>query len=155
MPISTRVDSTSGLNSVNNATGLSVERNASNRGVSPFPVDSVVTASVTATVLDASHAGLTLITGSAGAINLVMPLASAVPGARFIFRTLSADAHSLSGSLETAGTKVFVDGQGTSATATGSKLTFPAVVGSVVMLTSDGQKYLMTARSGTMIINGT
>lgn len=155
MTVSTRINSANGLVSTDGSTGVTVEKNASNRGFGPYPVDSVLSASTNNATLDVSNAGLTPISSSAGAITLVMPLASATAGAKFIFRTLSADAHILTGSAEAAGTRVFVDGQGTSATAIGSRLTFPAVAGSTVILESDGAKYLIVAKSGSFTQAGT
>jgi hypothetical protein len=140
-----------GVNTTNNTAGTTVERNSSNKGFSPFPADSVAAQTANAT-LDAGSCGLNTVSGSAGAITLVLPLAANVPGAKFVFRTTSADAHILTGSQEVAGTKVFAV---LGAATLGSKLTMPAVVGSSVVVESDGLHYIVNALSGVVTVNGT
>ena len=98
--------------------------------------------------------GVYTLSGST-ALTWVMPLASAVPGGTFIFRTASAHAHVLSGSQETAGTRVFSGQAGATPDARGSKLTLPNVQGSSVVLVSDGLSFLLTAASGSCTIDGT
>ncbi len=86
---------------------------------------------------------------STGAATVKMPLASAVPGGMFVFRSTTAQAHILTGSGETGGTKVF-----SSATTNGSSLALNNVVGSSVVLVSDGRSFLVSAISGTITISG-
>jgi len=92
---------------------------------------------------------------------VVMPLASAVPGGVFVFRSTSADAHYLTGTLEANGTLVFagVATGGASPSPTfnghGSKLALPAVLGSSVSLISDGKSFCVMASSGSYQISGT
>ena len=95
-------------------------------------------------------------------LETVMPVASRVPGGFFTFRSLSADAHILTGSAEVEGTKVFAGApaqvagaQITSTSAQGSQLRLPAVLGSSVTLMSDGVNFLVVASSGSYTISGT
>ena len=91
----------------------------------------------------------------AGALTMIMPLASSVPGGTFVFRTASAHAHILTGSQEANGTKVFAGQAGATPDAQGSRLTLSAVQGSSVALISDGASFLLMAASGSHTINGT
>lgn len=89
------------------------------------------------------------------AVTTVMPLASAVPGATFIFRSTSAHAHVLTGSQETNGTKVFAGMPGASGiNGQGSSLALNATQGSSVCLISDGKSFLLNALSGSCTITG-
>jgi len=113
------------------------------------------------TSVNALTADTTLQTGgvytvsSTGALTLTMPLASAVPGATFVVRSLSAHAHALTGSQEANGTLVFAGMPGATPANQGSKLSLPAVVGSSVALISDGNSFLVMAASGSAAISGT
>lgn len=93
--------------------------------------------------------GLYTVSGNT-AVTTTMPLASSVPGATFIFRNISAQAHALTGSAEAQGTLVFTDG-----TSHGSKLALSAVVGNSVVLMSDGVNFCVLGNSGSLTINGT
>lgn len=97
--------------------------------------------------------GLYTVSGT-GVITTVMPLASAVPGATFIFRSLSDHAHIFSGSQETAGTQVFAGMAGALPANLGSSLALAAVVGSSAALVSDGKSFLVMAASGTCVLSG-
>ena len=88
-----------------------------------------------------------------------MPSASAVPGAQFIFRNLSAHIHRITASQEVAATKVFCQNGAMSGTlitgsATGTRLELRAVVGSSTLLTSDGVNFLVTTASGSVGLFG-
>jgi len=91
----------------------------------------------------------------AGALTMIMPLASSVPGGTFVFRTASAHAHILTGSQEANGTKVFAGQVGATPDTQGSKLTLSAIQGSSVALISDGASFLLMAASGSHAISGT
>jgi len=91
-----------------------------------------------------------------GAVAMTMPLASSVPGGIFVFRNGDAYANFLTGSAETAGTKVFAGQPGTGTQAAqGSKLTLPAVAGSSVSVLSDGTNFMVLGASGSYTISGT
>ncbi|TXH08170.1 MAG: hypothetical protein E6R04_11410 [Spirochaetes bacterium] len=150
--IKTRIDTALGVVSTNNATGIQIERTTENRGFSPFKVDSTLAVTGSAT-LAAGHAGVTTLSGS-GVLTQVLPLASACPGAEFVFRSLSAHAHVLTGSQETAGTRniqcAFSSSNGP--TASGSKFTFGATVGNSVILKSDGLSFHVMSYSGSFTL---
>lgn len=150
--IKTRIDTAQGVVSTNNASGIQLERNTGNSGFTPFKVDSIqaITGSVT---LTAGHAGVVTISGSS-ALTDVLPLASACPGAEFTFRSLSAHAHILTGSQETAGTRNIVCPLSSSngATSSGNKFTFGAAVGNSVILKSDGLSFHVLSYSGSFTL---
>lgn len=99
--------------------------------------------------------GVYVASSSSGAVTYVMPLASAVPGATFVFRSSSAHAHALTGSQEPNGTLSFVGNVGGVPSNVGSNLALEAVQGSSVVLISDGLKFLVMAASGSCTISGT
>lgn len=99
--------------------------------------------------------GVYTLSASQGVLTTTMPLASAVPGGLFVFRTTSPSAHVLTGSQEVNGTQVFAGHVGATPANAGSAITFPAVVGSSVALISDGKSYLFAAASGSFTISGT
>ncbi len=74
-----------------------------------------------------------------------MPTAAAAVGQIMTFRTLSAHAHILTGSQETAGTTAFRNTAGT----VGSRLTLGASVGDGVVLHSDGRNIWVIGGSGS------
>lgn len=147
MTIGTRVDSTLGPVASNNGNGLTVERNASNAGFMPFKVDSVpaITGSSTMTL---ANAGVNTMSGTS-ALTLVLPLASDCPGAEFMFRSLSAHAHIITASQETAGVRNLYN---VTASTNGSRATLPAVVGASIYLKSDGNTFFILAASGSLTI---
>ena len=135
------VISSSGFNQFADGSGLDISSPLSK---SPTMEISSLTAASTLV-----NGGLYTVSGS-GALTMVMPLASEVPGAKFIVRNVSAHAHALTGSAETAGTTVFTDG-----TSKGSKLALAAAVGNSVTLISDGKNFCVLGNSGSLTINGT
>jgi hypothetical protein len=115
----------------------------------PFsPVQAISTAATVTTPGVYTIAG-----GSPTAV--VMPTAASFPGATFVFRAASAQAHFLTGSAETVGSPAFTKTAGASGVAVGSKLTLPAVAGSSVVLVSDGNKYIVSAASGSFTLSET
>lgn len=115
---------------------------------SPKQAVNALTAASTLTV-----GGVYTVSGNA-AVTTVMPLASAVPGATFIFRALSAHAHIFTGSQETVGTQVFAGMAGATPANLGSSLALAAVVGSSAAVVSDGKSFLVMAASGTCVLAG-
>lgn len=115
---------------------------------SPITTVSAKTASATLTA-----PGVFTLSGSGAALTMVLPLASAVPGGLFVFRTLSAHAHVLTSSQETGGSTVFAGLPGATPANNGAACTLPAVVGSSVALISDGRNFLVTAASGSCVIS--
>jgi hypothetical protein len=113
----------------------------------PFTPVQAITAAATVT-----SPGVYTISGSA-ALPVVMPLAATHPGGTFIFRTVSAQAHYLTGSAEATGTPVFAGQAGATPAGVGSKLNFPAIEGSSVVLVSDGRRFCITAGSGSMSLS--
>lgn len=114
----------------------------------PFTPVQAITAAATVT-----SPGVYTISGSAAALPVVMPLAATHPGGTFVFRTASAHAHYLTGSAEALGTPVFAGQAGATPAGVGSKLDFPAVVGSSVVLVSDGRRFCISAGSGSMSLS--
>lgn len=135
------ISSVTGINQVKEGTGLDLDINLNK---SPLMGTTALTATSTLT-----NGGLYTISGST-ALTMVMPLASAVPGATFIVRNLSVHAHALTGSAEASGTKVFTDG-----TSLGSKLALAAAVGNSVTFVSDGVNYCVLGNSGSLTFSGT
>lgn len=130
--------------------GSGVEINSSVT-FSSSPITSVSAKTAAATL---ASPGVYTLSGSS-ALTWTMPLASAVPGGVFVFRTASAHAHLLTGSQEASGTKVFAGMPGATPANQGSLLTFPSVQGSSVALVSDGASFLVMASSGSMTLSGT
>ena len=96
------------------------------------------------TALTANQAGSHILSGSA-ALTVPMPVASTVPGSRWVFRCGSAHAHALiSGSSETTA-RPFTDG-----TDNGGQCALQNVVGSSVVLMSDGANWIVLGNSGTL-----
>jgi len=118
-----------------------------------LPFTPSVTALVTAQT--ASLPGIYTISGTA-ASNVTLPPAATYPGGVFVFRSLSPYPHFITGS-EVAPNRVFTLGAA-SATGTGgitgSRITLNNIVGSSVMLTSDGVNYLITSASGSLTVAG-
>jgi len=107
-------------------------------GVSPGKLNSTaLTASTTLT-----QPGFYTVSGGS-ALTITLPAATTVPGAQWIFRSLSAHAHVLSGA---AGGSV----RYTNGTSDGGMITFPATVGSSVVMQSDGLTYIVLGNSGSM-----
>jgi hypothetical protein len=151
MPLVTRVDSTLGLITTNDAvaSGFSAERNPNNRGFFPFSVDSVL-AITSGSTFDAAVCGINTLSG-ATALTGVLPKASDVPGATLIFRNLCTNGMLLTSSQETAGSKVFVS-QHSGNLGNGQKLTLPGVVGASAVLQSDGLNFHLVSYSGSVTL---
>ena len=88
-------------------------------------------------------------------IETIMPLASVVPGGVFTFRATSADAHYLTGSAESAGTKVFSSVFSSNNSGQGSKVALSAATGASVTVMSDGKNFLVLGGSGSLTFSGT
>jgi len=138
------------------SSGSGVEFNSSVSISSPVSMTSLPTTTVSAkTVAETIVSPGAYTLSGAGALTMIMPLASSVPGGTFVFRTASAHAHILTGSQEANGTKVFAGQAGATPDTQGSRLTLSAVQGSSVALISDGASFLLMAASGSHTINGT
>ena len=111
---------------------------------SSLPTSAAQTVSTSATI---TTPGVYTLTASEGVLTAIMPLASAVPGGQFVFRSTSPSAHVLTGSQEAQGTKVFAGQPGifTAIGGQGSRLTLPGVEGSSIALISDGKSFLLMA----------
>lgn len=150
MTVGTTITNAQGVVSTNNTTGLSVQQDPQNVGFSPFPVQAVValvSTSVggTSPVVAPGQAGVLTMSGSFGALTVVLPTAAAAIGGDYIFRNLDAVAHILTASQEVGGTKNIV-----SASNGGlfTKVTMAAVVGSSVTMYSDGVQWFITQCRG-------
>lgn len=132
------------------STGSGVEINSS-ISMSSLPTTSVSAQTTSATV---SAPGVYTLSGS-NALTMTMPLASSVAGGLFVFRSASAHAHALTGSLESSGTLVFAGMPGATPDNRGSKIALASAEGSSVALISDGKSFLVTAASGSCTISGT
>ena len=149
MTIGTRVNSTTGVVSTNNAAGFSIAKSASSYGFMPFKVDDTTAVTATGALAD-GDAGMFTVSGSA-ALTVTMPLASSCAGAVMMFKATSADAHVLTGSAEAGGVTVFCD-----ATTVGSRLTLKTTVANEsVALMSDGTHFVVLgSMSGSYTIAG-
>jgi hypothetical protein len=134
-------------------TGVSLQADSVSFTALPFSPVQAIAAAGTVTA-----PGVYTIAGSSPTA-VVMPAAATFPGATFIFRSLSAQAHYLTASAETVGTPGFTKNAGASnlvgTYAVGSKLALPAVVGSSVTLVCDGLKFCVAATSGSISITET
>lgn len=110
------------------------------------PIATVKTATTTPIV-----GGVYEVSGVA-AVTVSMPLASTVPGAQFVFRSTSAHAHVLTGSAWAKGERAFAGISGSAGIVDGAAIVFPAIIGTSVVLVSDGNKYLYTGGSGSIKI---
>jgi len=119
--------------------------------LSSLPTTSVVAKSAAETI---GSPGVYTLSSSVAAITMVMPTAESVPGGVFVFRSTSAHAHALTGSLETAGVKVFAGQAGATPDEQGSKIALASAEGSSVALVSDGKSFLVMAASGSCVISG-
>lgn len=135
-----------GVKQVGDGSGLQIDSSLSS---SPTMTVNSLTAASTLTI-----GGVYTMSG-VNAITTVMPLASSVPGSTFVFRNISAKAHTLTGSQETNGTLVFAGLAGATPANQGSNLALEATAGASVALISDGLKFLVMAASGTVTLSGT
>lgn len=129
----TRIDGAKGVNTTRNGVGTSVERNNQNKGFYPFQVDSTQTFSSNTTLL-AGDAGVNIVSSSGTVLTMSLPSASACPGAMWVFRAGSTQAHVLTGSHANS---FVITG------AFGSKLTFGSTLSSSVALQSDGNAFIV------------
>jgi hypothetical protein len=93
--------------------------------------------------------GVYTVTGGSPLV-VVVPAPSSIPGGTVIVRSLSAQAHALTGSSESAGINIFRSSPMTTANITGQKFTFAATIGETVTLISDGRAYCVAAGSGSI-----
>ena len=91
-----------------------------------------------------SQPGVYTVSGTA-VVTTVLPNAATVPGGLFVFRSLSTQAHALTGSVVG---NIFTDG-----TAAGKNVALRNVVGSSVSLLSDGLSYCIVAKSGSLTVS--
>jgi len=99
----------------------------------------------TSAVLTPADAGKPYIISGSSALTPLMPAASLVPGSQWVFRVGSVHAHGvISGSAETT-TKPFTNG-----TSSGGKVAMANIVGSSVVLVSDGTNYIVVGNSGSL-----
>lgn len=129
--------------------GSGVEFQTENVSFTALPFSPVQAIAADATVT--SPGVYTIAGGSPTAV--VMPLAASHPGATFVFRSASNQAHYLTGSAETVGTAVFAGQQGAIPAGVGSKLAFAATSGTSVVLVSDGRRFCITAGSGSISLS--
>lgn len=148
MPVKTTLNSTFGIVNTNAEQGVVIEKDSSNAGFAPFKVNTTGAYAAAATLTNGDAGVVTVAGGSA--TTLVMPLASTAIGSIFCFRSTTAQAHALTCSQETTGTKAFTDGTGA-----GSKLALPNVAGSSVTLLCDGVNFLVIGKSGSLTFSGT
>ena len=100
----------------------------------------------------------TITSSTGGAKTVTLPSVSAFPGANFVFRVNSVDAHILTGSSadqKAVFTGLIQAAAGTASAKVGSKLTFAAVAGTSVVLVSDGSQYCITGGSGSFALSET
>ena len=97
----------------------------------------------------ANNAAANYVVSGAAILTMTLPLASETAGSTYRFRVGSVHAHILTASQETAGDVVVTDG-----TTQGSRLTLPNVVGSSVVLMSEGVNWLVLGNSGSFTIDG-
>lgn len=162
MAIRTRID-VNGITETDSggtAGGLQIVR-ADNKGFYPYRIDAVknLWAGQELTLVP-SDAGVIVASASIYPNPIVMPLASACPGAEFIIRNLEPLGTIITSSQETPGTKVFVlsSYSATSNVITGSagsKLVLPDAAGACVILKSTGLHFILVGSSGSVAISGT
>lgn len=163
MSVSTTIDSTNGVVTSIDAVGSTTAGTVTVGGLKTR-----VVALTAAGTISLAQAGVITVSGSGGSgapLTFVMPTAASCPGAMFVVRSISNHAHVLTGSQETAGTRVFSALASGSNTARGSALTFPiaAPFGSTtvgnpsVALVSDGVNFLVLGASGSIagLLSGT
>lgn len=138
MSIGIRVTNAAGEKQINGTTGTQLENDTLNKGFAPFPVYALQTLTASTTITTA-HCGINAING-AGGLSMIMPLAANCPGAMFTFRNVSGHAHVITGSAETAGTRVFHDA---ASNTRGSKITLSSSVGPSVTIMSDGLQFVV------------
>ena len=124
--------------------GVSLQTDSVSLTSLPFSPVQAITAAATVT-----SPGVYTISGSA-VLSVVMPTAATFPGSTFVFRCASAHAHILTGSAETVGFPAFAVSNSASQ---GSKLTLTSArVGASVFLVCDGNKFIVSANTGSITI---
>ena len=136
---------------ISDSQGIKVEAGSDGLAIDSAPNMSVVAITANTTL---SKGGVYTVSGNSP-VTVTMPLAASCPGANFVFRCVSAQAHVLTCSQESNGTKAFAGLAGATPSNLGSAFTLPATVGSSAVLTSDGLSFLFSAASGSCTISGT
>ncbi len=95
--------------------------------------------------------GVYTVTGGSPLL-VTVPDPSSVPGGTVIVRSLSAQAHALTGSSGVAGVNIFRSSPLATANVVGQKFTFAATIGETVTLISDGLAFCVAAGSGSITI---
>lgn len=130
--------------------GTQIDNHVSSSGFMPFKAQSVWTHTTSSALTSSggfdARPGPQVISG-VNALTIVLPSPSLNPGALFGFRVASAQAHILTASADTAGTRTIVANDGV---LSGSSCTLMGAVGANVLLYCDGAKFLMTAGSGSV-----
>lgn len=90
----------------------------------------------------------TISSSTAATVAVTLPDPSTVPGSMFIYRNLSADAHTLSSSQVTADTFTIC-----SSASNGSRVALTAGIGCSVSMVSDGANYIVIGQSGSLTIS--
>ena len=136
-------------------TGVVFQGESISFAATPFtPVQTITGDSVVVT----SPGVYAISSSGGGGETITLPSVTAFPGANFVFRCATADAHILTGS--SADQKAVFTGltqvaAGTAAAKVGSKLSFAAVLGTSVVLVSDGTQYCITGGSGSFTLSET
>ena len=134
---------------INDSKGLLVEA-GSGFYVASNPIASLQSQTAANTITPGVH----LVSGTASAITLTLPLASAVPGGLFVVRSASVHAHILTGTDSGSECIVAPITGALGKQQTGSRLTFTSGVGNSVSLLSDGKNFLVTSQSGSFTYGG-
>lgn len=140
-----------GIEAEEGSSGIDVAPSTNNSNLTPYNLSSTTLSATTVP----SVGGLYYVSGDS-IRTLVMPAASTVPGAMYVFRRTSNHTHILTGSNESQGTLVFsISGSGAaigpgSSNGNGSALAFS----SSVVLISDGAKFLTLGFSGSLTFTG-
>lgn len=126
---------------------MTVQRDVVLKG--PMTVQSGVIHTVTPLTSNTTltNGGVYTVSGSA-VLTITVPNPADVPGSHFILRSLSVHAHQVSSSQVTQDSQTITDG-----TSVGARLDLPAVVGSSVVMVSDGANYLVPITSGSVTIS--
>lgn len=106
------------------------------------------------TTLTRRDAGVVVMTASAGALTVTLPVASTMPADVIILRSSSPSAHVITSSQD-AGNAIFGGSPGV-LNCTGSNassVTFPSVEGSTLGLMSTGAGWMILAASGSMVLS--
>lgn len=141
MTVNTTINSSQGVVSLNNSSGITLEANTNNSGFMPYTLGVNATLTTTPVTLSAGNAGVYWLSG-ASAITVVMPDPSTCPSSVFVFRSLTAVGNILSGS----GTKFFTNGN-----SAGGQMTLSSAIGASQVLLSDGSSFISLGGYGTLV----